>query len=97
MPLGASFFEELPLVEFTYLVFTRMPGEVTVGDSGLCCCAPCLLSVINSLCRLIALCVTLSARNSPYLILHFQFIQLLVSQPPLNKEMCVINDEPVKK
>ena len=25
------------LVEFMYLVFSRMPGE-TVGDSGLCCC-----------------------------------------------------------
>ena len=21
-----------------YLVFTRMPGDTTVGDSGLCCC-----------------------------------------------------------
>ena len=21
-----------------YLVFTRMPGEGTVGDSGFCCC-----------------------------------------------------------
>ena len=27
MPLGASFLEDVPLVEFTYLVFTRMPGE----------------------------------------------------------------------
>ena len=42
MPLGASFSEDVPLVEFTYLVFTRMPGGVTVGDSGLCCCVPCL-------------------------------------------------------
>ena len=32
MPLGASFFEDVPLVEFVYLVFTRMPGAVTVGD-----------------------------------------------------------------
>ena len=24
---GASFFEDIPLVEFMYLVFTRMPGE----------------------------------------------------------------------
>ena len=33
-----------------YLVMTRTPGGVTVGDSGLCCCAPCLSSAINSLC-----------------------------------------------
>ena len=26
------------------IVFTRMPGGVTVGDSGLCCCVPCLWS-----------------------------------------------------
>ena len=46
MPLGASFFEDVPLVEFMYLAFTRMPGGVTVGDSGLCCCVPCLSSGI---------------------------------------------------
>ena len=39
-------------MEFTYLVFTRMPGGVTVGDSGLCCCVPCLSSAIISLCLL---------------------------------------------
>ena len=33
--LGASFFEDVPVVEFMYLVFTRMPGGVTIGDSGL--------------------------------------------------------------
>ena len=27
MPLGASFFEDVPLVEFVYLEFTCMPGE----------------------------------------------------------------------
>ena len=48
MPLGASFFEDVPLVEFMYLVFTHMPGGVTVGDSGLCCCVPCLSSAITS-------------------------------------------------
>ena len=26
MPLGASFFDDVPLVEFIYLVFTRTPG-----------------------------------------------------------------------
>ena len=36
MPLGASFFEDEPLVDFIYLVFARTPGGVTVGDSGLC-------------------------------------------------------------
>ena len=50
MLLGASFFEDVPLVGFIYLVFTRTPGGVTVGDSGLCCCVPCLLSAIISLC-----------------------------------------------
>ena len=33
-----------------YLVFTRMPGGVAVGESGLCCCVPYLLSIMNSLC-----------------------------------------------
>ena len=50
MPLGASFFEDVPLVEFIYLVFTRMPGGVTIGGSDLCCCVPCLSSAIISLC-----------------------------------------------
>ena len=27
-----------------------MPGAVTIGYSGLCCCVPCLLSAIISLC-----------------------------------------------
>ena len=54
MPLGASFFffENVPLVEFIYLVFTRTPGGVIVGDSGLCSCVPCLSSAIISLCSL---------------------------------------------
>ena len=48
MPQGVSCFEDVPLVEFVYLVFTRMPGGVTVGDSGLCVCVcvcVCVLSV----------------------------------------------------
>ena len=36
MPLGGILFEDVPLVEFMYLVFTSMPGAV--DDSGLCCC-----------------------------------------------------------
>ena len=40
MPLGASFFEDVPLVGFIYLVFTRTPDGVTAGDSGLCCSVP---------------------------------------------------------
>ena len=59
MPLGTSFYEDVPLVEFTCLVFTRMPGRVTVGDSGLCCCVPCLSSDVISLC-LLNLCLSLS-------------------------------------
>ena len=39
MPLAASFFEDIPLVEFVYLVFTHMSGAVTVGDSGLLLCS----------------------------------------------------------
>ena len=36
--------EEVPLVEFMYLAFTRMPGKGwAVGDSGLCCCV-CVMS-----------------------------------------------------
>ena len=49
---GASFIEDVPLVEFMYLVFTRKPGGVTIGDSGLSCCVPCLSSAIISLCLL---------------------------------------------
>ena len=44
--------EDLPLVEFMFLVFTRMPGGVTVGNSGLCRCVSCvfdgMLEIPNS-------------------------------------------------
>ena len=46
MSLGASFFEDVPLVEFMYLVFTNIPGGVTEGDPDLCHCVLCLLSSI---------------------------------------------------
>ena len=47
MPLGAFFLcVDVPLIEFRYLVFTRTPGGVTEGDSGLCCFVPCLSSAI---------------------------------------------------
>ena len=52
MPLGASFIDDVPLVEFAYLVFTRTPGGVTVSSVGLCC-VPCLSSSIIPLCLLI--------------------------------------------
>ena len=39
-------------MEFIYPVDTGMPGEVTVGNPGLCCCLPCLLSAVSSLCLL---------------------------------------------
>ena len=35
-----SFTCDVPFVVFMYLVFTCMPGGVTVGDSGLWCCVP---------------------------------------------------------
>ena len=57
---GASFFEcVLYSVWFMYPEFTWMPGGVSdfgkeltdgVNDSGLYCFAPCLLSIITSLC-----------------------------------------------
>ena len=50
---GDPFFENVPLVEFMHNVFTRMPGGVSVGDSGLCCCVPCLLSAVTSLCLIL--------------------------------------------
>ena len=49
------FFEDVPLVEFIYPVFTRTPGGVTVGDSGLRCRVPCLSSAIISRYLLIVL------------------------------------------
>ena len=57
-PLGASFFDDVPLVAFMYLVFTRTPVGVTVDDSGLCCCVPCLSSAIISICLLILHAIT---------------------------------------
>ena len=47
---GGILFENVPLVEFMYLVFTRTPEGVTVGDSGLSCCVPCLSRAIIFLC-----------------------------------------------
>ena len=44
------------MAKFMYRVFTRMPGGVTVGDLGLCCCVPCLRSAIFSVCLLIPEC-----------------------------------------
>ena len=46
VPLYPRIFEDVPLVVFIYLVFTCMPGEVTVGDSGLYCRVPCLSSAV---------------------------------------------------
>ena len=63
MPLGIFFSEDVPLEEFIYLVFTRMPGGVNVGDSGLCCCVPCLLNAIIPLCLLILWQMDLSSHR----------------------------------
>ena len=75
MPLGASFFEDVPLVGFIYLVFTRMPGRVTVSYSGLCCCVPCLSSAIISLGVSYnkALRASPAARNSAVLMIVHPF------------------------
>ena len=48
MPLGASFLEDVPLVEFMYLVFTGMLCGITVCDSGLSFCVARLSSGIIS-------------------------------------------------
>ena len=37
--LKRTMYEGVPLVEFMYLVFTRMQVTITEWDSGLCCCA----------------------------------------------------------
>ena len=59
MPIGCIlYFEEVPLVEFLYTVFTGLLGGVSVGDSGLCCCVPCLLSAINNSLGLLILSKT---------------------------------------
>ena len=76
MPLGTSFFEDVPLVEFMYLVFTRMLGGVTVGDSGLCCCVPCLSSAIISLCLLI-----LHKHSRPHSVSDYQILLLVIKYP----------------
>ena len=52
MSLGTSVLEDVPLVECMYLVFTRMQGGVTVGDSGL------LLCPLSVECYLLPLFVT---------------------------------------
>ena len=39
MPLGASFFEDVPLA-------TSTPRGVIVGDSGLCCCVACVCRLL---------------------------------------------------
>ena len=62
----SQFLEDVPLVEFMYLVFTRTPGGVTVGDSGLCCCVPFLSNAIISLCSLI-----LRSRSKPHSVSDF--------------------------
>ena len=38
MLLGASLFENVPLVKCMYLVFNRMPSGDTIGDLGLLLC-----------------------------------------------------------
>ena len=65
--MGAPFFEDVPLVEFIYLEFTCMPGGVTVGDSGLCCCVPCLLSAIISLCLAILMKIAIKLKRTQIL------------------------------
>ena len=62
-------FKDVRLVEFMYLVFTRMPGGVTVGDSCLRCCVPCLSGDIYLLCLVPQ--VALQLRQDPPLARWF--------------------------
>ena len=76
--------EGVALVEFIYLVFTGVPGRLTVGDSGLCRCVPCLSTAIisiTSLCLLVSVkhcrlcpCLEVSVRQRlPSLPLPWKF------------------------
>ena len=50
---GASFFEDVPVVEFMYLIFTRVPGESYRGRLRylLLCLCYVFRALINSLVR----------------------------------------------
>ena len=63
MSLRVSFFEDVSLVEIMYLVFTRMPGRVTVGDSGLLLCPLPVVRVSVSV--FVALSAVFHSINSP--------------------------------
>ena len=52
-PLSTCSNQGAPLVEFTSLVFTRMPGESYCRLFQSLFCVPCLSRAINSLCSLI--------------------------------------------
>ena len=47
--------EDIPLVEFMYLVFTHIQMRVPVGDSGLCCCT--CFYVFGALIASLAFCL----------------------------------------
>ena len=57
-------FEDVALVQFVYLVFTHMPAGLTVGDSGLCGCVPCLSSAIISFSWVIQIVYMLGVHQS---------------------------------
>ena len=44
-------FKIQPLQVSTYLVLTRLPGDKTVGESGLCSCVPCYTQRTCDVCR----------------------------------------------
>ena len=60
---GASFFEDVPLVDGVYVPGVTAPCitlyllvcqvRITVGDSGLCCFVPRLSSAVNLFCLLL--------------------------------------------
>ena len=66
-------------MEFIYLVFTRRPGRATLGDSGLCCCVPCMYSKINSLCWLKTFIITAICLSFYAHIHWFRYVRWVAS------------------
>ena len=67
MLLASIFCEDVPLVEFIYVDLLACQMKVTVSESDICCCVPCLSSAINSLSLLI-----LHRRSRPHSVSDFK-------------------------
>ena len=80
-------------MEFMYPVFTRMPAGVTIRDSGLCCCVPCLMSAITSLCLLIHQCTSIFPIVSTHLA---SFSNIKTTKKPFAPSPCPLTHQPKK-